>query len=120
MFGSTTIHSITFAMFQNGSQAIPAEAKLKVRLELSKEMKRGLASFQVDEKALFVDFSNIMSHGRSSLGGTFTHNISILKNAGKKITDLMVWCNKMNSSEWRPVEINGLHLLTLEKNVIQF
>ncbi|XP_057263855.1 uncharacterized protein LOC130598454 [Pezoporus wallicus] len=82
VFGNTTVHSITFAMFQNGSQAIPVEAKLKGRLELSKEMKRVLASFQVDEKALFVDFSNIMSHGHSSLSGTFTHNISFFKNAG--------------------------------------
>ncbi|KAM9555572.1 uncharacterized protein ACIB01_007669 [Guaruba guarouba] len=82
VFGNTTVHSITFAMFQNGSQAIPAEAKLKGCLELSKKMKRGLASFQVDEKALLVDFSNIMSHGHSSLSGTFTHNISFLKNAG--------------------------------------
>ncbi|XP_033921269.1 uncharacterized protein [Melopsittacus undulatus] len=82
VFGNTTVHSITFAMFQNGSQAIPVEAKLKGRLELSKELKRGLANFQVDEKALFVDFSNIMSHGHSSLSGTFAHNISFLKNAG--------------------------------------
>lgn len=82
VFGNATVHNITFAMFQNGSQAIPMEAKLKGHLELSKEMKRGLASFQVDEKALSVDFSNIMSHGHSRVSGTFTHNISFLKNAG--------------------------------------
>ncbi|XP_065541888.1 uncharacterized protein LOC136017503 [Lathamus discolor] len=82
VFGNTTVHSITFTMFQNGSQVIPVEAKMKGHLELSKEMKRGLASFQVDEKALFVDFSNIMSHGHRSLSGTFTHNISFLQNAG--------------------------------------
>ncbi|XP_055661896.1 uncharacterized protein LOC106112882 isoform X1 [Falco peregrinus] len=82
VFGNTTVHSITFAMFQNGSQAIPMEARLKGHLELSKEMKRGLASFQVDEKTLSVDFSSIMSHGHSRVSGTFTHNISFFKNAG--------------------------------------
>ncbi|XP_014791696.1 PREDICTED: uncharacterized protein LOC106884686 [Calidris pugnax] len=66
----------------NGSQAIPMEAKLKGHLELSKEMKRGLASFQVDEEALSLDFSNIMSPEHSRVSGTFTHNISLLKNAG--------------------------------------
>ncbi|XP_050762156.1 uncharacterized protein LOC127022570 [Gymnogyps californianus] len=86
VFGNTTVHNIAFAMFQNGSQAIPMEAKLKGHLELSKEMKRGLASFQVDEKALSVDFSNIMSRGHSRISGTFTHNISFLKNAGMNKT----------------------------------
>ncbi|XP_051632927.1 uncharacterized protein LOC127466297 [Manacus candei] len=82
VFGNVTVHNITVAMFQNGSLAIPVEARLKGHLELSKEMKRGLASFQVDEKALSVDFFNIMSHGHSRVSGTFTHNIDFLKNAG--------------------------------------
>uniref|UniRef100_A0A8B9NB14 Vitellinogen open beta-sheet domain-containing protein n=1 Tax=Accipiter nisus TaxID=211598 RepID=A0A8B9NB14_9AVES len=89
VFGNATVHNITFAMFQNGSQAIPMEAKLKGHLELSKEMKRGLASFQVDEKALSVDFSNIMSHGHSRVSGTFTHNISFLKNAGLPLDGIL-------------------------------
>ncbi|XP_040976270.1 uncharacterized protein LOC115335953 isoform X5 [Aquila chrysaetos chrysaetos] len=89
VFGNATVHNITFAMFQNGSQAIPVEAKLKGHLELSKEMKRGLASFQVDEKALSVDFSNIMSHGHSRVSGTFTHNISFLKNAGLPLDGIL-------------------------------
>ncbi|XP_064529642.1 uncharacterized protein LOC135423377 [Pseudopipra pipra] len=82
VFGNVTVHNITVAMFQNGSLAIPVEARLKGHLELSKEMKRGLASFQVDEKAFSVDFFNIMSHGHSRVSGTFTHNIDFLKNAG--------------------------------------
>ncbi|XP_054017227.1 uncharacterized protein LOC128897188 [Dryobates pubescens] len=82
VFGNTTIHNITFAVFQNGSQAIPMEAKIKGHLELSKEIKRLLASIQVDEKALSLDFSNIMSHGHSRVSGTFTHNSSFLQNAG--------------------------------------
>ncbi|KAJ7409931.1 hypothetical protein BTVI_55017 [Pitangus sulphuratus] len=82
VFGNVTVHNITVAMFQNGSLAIPVEARLKGHLELSKEMKRGLASFQVDEKALSVDFFNLMSHGHSRVSGTFTHNIDFLKNAG--------------------------------------
>ncbi|XP_032560203.1 uncharacterized protein LOC116795019 [Chiroxiphia lanceolata] len=82
VFGNVTVHNITVAMFQNGSLAIPVEARLKGHLELSKEMKRGLASFQVDEKALSVDFFNIMSRGHSRVSGTFTHNIDFLKNAG--------------------------------------
>ncbi|XP_064008707.1 uncharacterized protein LOC135180262 [Pogoniulus pusillus] len=82
VFGNTTIHNITFAMFQNGSQAMPMEAKLKGHLELSKEIKRLLASFQVDEKDLSLGFSNIMSPGHSSVSGTFTHNVSFLQNAG--------------------------------------
>ncbi|XP_075370784.1 uncharacterized protein LOC142415850 [Mycteria americana] len=89
VFGNTTVHNITFAMFQNGSQAIPMEAKLKGHLELSEEMKRGLASFQVDEKALSVDFSNVMSHGHSRVSGTFTHNISFLKNAGLPLDGIL-------------------------------
>lgn len=86
VFGNTSVHNITFAMFQNGSQAIPMETKLKGYLELNKEMKRGLASFQVDEKALSIDFSNVMGRGHSRVSGTFTHNISFLKNAGMKKT----------------------------------
>ncbi|KAK2543908.1 hypothetical protein Q9966_002757 [Columba livia] len=82
VFGNTTVHNVTFAVFQNGTQAIPMEAKLKGHLELSKEMKRGLASFQMDDKALSIDFSNIMSRGRSRISGTLTHNISFLTNAG--------------------------------------
>lgn len=86
VFGNTTVYNVTFAMFQNGSQAIPMEAKLKGHLELSKEMKRGLASFEVDEEALSVDFSSIMSPGHSRVSGTFMHNTSFLKNAGMKKT----------------------------------
>ncbi|XP_054698985.1 uncharacterized protein LOC129213269 isoform X2 [Grus americana] len=89
VFGNTTIHSIIFAIFQNGSQAIPMEAKLKGHLELSREMKRGLASFQVDEKALSVDFSNIMSCGHSRVSGTFTHNISFFENAGLPLDGIL-------------------------------
>lgn len=90
MFGNTTMHNITFAMFQNGSQAMPMEAKLKGHLELSKEIKRLLASFQMDEKDLSLGFSSIMSHGHSSVSGTFTHNVSFLQNAGMKKT--LTWC----------------------------
>lgn len=83
MFGNTTVHNLTVAMVQNGTQAIPGEARLKGHLELSKEKKRGLASFQVDEKALSVDFLSIMDHGHSRVSGTFTHNINFLKDAGR-------------------------------------
>ncbi|XP_054068030.1 uncharacterized protein LOC128913816 isoform X3 [Rissa tridactyla] len=89
VFGNSTVHNVTFAVFQNGSQAIPMEAKLKGHLELSKEMKRGLASFQVDEEALSVDFSNIMSPGHSRVSGTFTHNISFLKSAGLPLDGIL-------------------------------
>ncbi|KAM6378848.1 uncharacterized protein J5M81_010458 [Pluvialis apricaria] len=89
VFGNTTVHNVTFAMFQNGSQAIPMEAKLKGYLELSKEMKRGLASFKVDEEALSVDFSSIMSPGHSRVSGTFTHNTSFLKNAGLPLDGIL-------------------------------
>nr|XP_047909692.1 uncharacterized protein LOC106041217 isoform X1 [Anser cygnoides] len=82
VFGNSTIRKITFTMFQNGSQAIPVEAILKGQLELSKEMIRSLVSFHMDEKALFVDFSKVMSHGHNRVTGTLTHNISSLKNAG--------------------------------------
>lgn len=84
MFGNSSIHKITFTMFQNGSQAIPVEAILKGQLELSKEMIRSLVSFHMDEKALFVDFSKVMSHRHNRVTGTLTHNISSLKNAGMK------------------------------------
>jgi len=112
VFGNTTVHNITFAVFQNGSRAMPMEAKLRGHLELMEEMKRGLAIFQVDEKALSVGFSSIMSHGHSRVSGTFAHNISLLKNAGMKKTDLMLWCHKVSGviylSECRPVEIDVL------------
>lgn len=84
VFGKTTVHNITIAVVQNGSQAIPVEARLNGHLELSKEKKRGLASFQVDEKALSVDFFNVMDHGHGRVSGTFTHNVDFLKNAGRK------------------------------------
>ncbi|XP_041257507.1 uncharacterized protein LOC121334429 [Onychostruthus taczanowskii] len=82
VFGNTTVHNITVAMVQNGSQGIPGEARLKGHLELSKEKKRGLASFQVDEKALSVDFFNIMDRGHGTVSGTFTHNVNFLTDAG--------------------------------------
>ncbi|XP_054127144.1 uncharacterized protein LOC128933963 [Melozone crissalis] len=89
VFGNTTVHNLTVAMVQNGSQAIPGEARLKGHLELSKEKKRGLASFQVDEKALSVDFFNIMDHGHSRVSGTFTHNVDFLKDAGLPLDGIL-------------------------------
>ncbi|XP_066417236.1 uncharacterized protein [Molothrus aeneus] len=89
VFGNTTVHNLTVAMVQNGSQAIPGEARLKGHLELSKEKKRGLASFQVDEKALSVDFFNIMDHGHSRVSGTFTHNVDFLKVAGLPLDGIL-------------------------------
>ncbi|XP_063027524.1 uncharacterized protein LOC134426445 [Melospiza melodia melodia] len=89
VFENTTVHNLTVAMVQNGSQAIPGEARLKGHLELSKEKKRGLASFQVDEKALSVDFFNIMDHGHSRVSGTFTHNVDFLKDAGLPLDGIL-------------------------------
>ncbi|XP_025917655.1 uncharacterized protein LOC112964145 [Apteryx rowi] len=89
VFGNSSVHNITFAVFQNGSQAMPMEAKLKGHLELSKEIKRGLASFLVDEKALSVDFSSVMSHEYIRVSGTFAHNISSLKNAGLPLDGIL-------------------------------
>ncbi|XP_053848337.1 uncharacterized protein LOC128815553 [Vidua macroura] len=89
VFGNTTVHNITVAIVQNGSQAIPGEARLKGHLELSKEKKRGLASFQVDEKALSVDFFNIMDNGHGRVSGTFTHNVDFLKNAGLPLDGIL-------------------------------
>ncbi|XP_071300797.1 uncharacterized protein [Agelaius tricolor] len=89
VFGNTTVHNLTVAMVQNGSQAIPGEARLKGHLELSEEKKRGLASFQVDEKALSVDFFNIMDHGHSRVSGTFTHNVDFLKVAGLPLDGIL-------------------------------
>ncbi|XP_058278614.1 uncharacterized protein LOC120759796 [Hirundo rustica] len=89
VFGNATVHNITVAIIQNGSQAIPGEARLTGHLELSNEKKRGLASFQVDEKALSVDFFNIMDHGHSKVSGTFTHNVDFLKNAGLPLDGIL-------------------------------
>ncbi|KAF4791976.1 hypothetical protein TURU_125831 [Turdus rufiventris] len=89
VFGKTTVHNITIAVVQNGSQAIPVEARLNGHLELSKEKKRGLASFQVDEKALSVDFFNVMDHGHGRVSGTFTHNVDFLKNAGLPLDGIL-------------------------------
>ncbi|XP_062444584.1 uncharacterized protein LOC134147453 [Rhea pennata] len=89
-FGNSSVHSVTFAMFQNGSKAMPMEARLKGHLELSKEIKRGLASFLVDEKVLSVDFSSVMSHEYIRVSGTFTHNISSLKNAGLPLDGIFI------------------------------
>ncbi|XP_067407568.1 uncharacterized protein [Emydura macquarii macquarii] len=82
VFGNISLHNITFTLTQNGSQAVPKEVKLKGHLELNKGIKRGLASFQVDEQALCVDVSNIMNQEHRGITGTFRHNISSLKNAG--------------------------------------
>ncbi|XP_064376460.1 uncharacterized protein LOC112981027 isoform X3 [Dromaius novaehollandiae] len=89
VFGNSSVHNITFAMFQNGSEAMPMEAKLKGHLELSKEIKRVLASFLVDEKALCVDFSSVMSHEHIRVSGMFAHNISSLKNAGSPLDGIL-------------------------------
>ncbi|XP_053899120.1 uncharacterized protein LOC128844959 [Malaclemys terrapin pileata] len=82
VFGNISLHNITFTLTQNGSQAIPMEAKLKGHLELNKGIKRGLASFQVDEQALYVDVSNVMNQEQKGITGTLIHNVSSLKNAG--------------------------------------
>ncbi|XP_043379497.1 uncharacterized protein LOC102932729 isoform X4 [Chelonia mydas] len=82
VFGNISLHNITFTLTQNSSQAIPMEAKLKGHLELNKGIKRGLASFQVDEQALYVDVSNVMSQEHRGITGTLIHNINSLKNAG--------------------------------------
>nr|XP_032635524.1 uncharacterized protein LOC116824393 isoform X2 [Chelonoidis abingdonii] len=82
VFGNISLHNVTFTLTQNGSQAIPMEAKLKGHLELNKGIKRGLASFHVDEQALYVDVSNVMNQGHRGIAGTLIHNISSLKNAG--------------------------------------
>ncbi|XP_059718042.1 uncharacterized protein LOC132335482 [Haemorhous mexicanus] len=89
VFGNTTVHNLTVAMVQNGSQAIPGETRLKGHLELSKEKKRGLASFQVDEKALSVDFFTIMDCRHNRVSGTFTHNVDFLKNAGLPLDGIL-------------------------------
>ncbi|XP_077684889.1 uncharacterized protein LOC144271419 [Eretmochelys imbricata] len=82
VFGNISLHNITFTLTQNSSQAIPMEAKLKGHLELNKGIKRGLASFQVDEQALYIDVSNVMSQEHRGITGTLIHNINSLKNAG--------------------------------------
>ncbi|XP_030433966.1 uncharacterized protein LOC115658723 isoform X5 [Gopherus evgoodei] len=82
VFGNISLHNVTFTLTQNGSQAIPMEAKLKGHLELNKGIKRGLASFQVDEQALYVDVSNVMNQGHRGIAGTLIHNFTSLKNAG--------------------------------------
>ncbi|XP_075755429.1 uncharacterized protein LOC102446612 isoform X2 [Pelodiscus sinensis] len=82
VFGNISLHNITFTLTQNGSQAIPMEAKLKTHLELNKGVKRGLASFQVDGQALSMDVSNVMNREHRGITGTLIHNISSLKIAG--------------------------------------
>ncbi|XP_074867207.1 uncharacterized protein LOC142021855 [Carettochelys insculpta] len=82
VFGNISLHNITFTLTQNGSQAVPMDAKLKAHLELNKGMKRGLACFQVDGQVLYVDVSNVMNQEHGQITGTLIHNITSLKNAG--------------------------------------
>ncbi|XP_078518884.1 uncharacterized protein LOC144784068 [Lissotriton helveticus] len=82
VFGNTSLHNINVIMTQNGSQSMPMEATLKGQLELTEQIRKGEACFQMDEKSLCVDIANNIDPEHRGVTGTLTHNIGYLKNAG--------------------------------------
>ncbi|XP_053220423.1 uncharacterized protein LOC128401423 isoform X1 [Podarcis raffonei] len=76
VFGNESFHNIAVAVTQNGSRAFPREAKLRGQLELRRGIQRGLASIQVDTRALHLNISNIIILEHLGASGLPPHNIS--------------------------------------------
>ncbi|XP_033023614.1 uncharacterized protein LOC117057008 [Lacerta agilis] len=76
VFGNESFHNIAVAVTQNGSWAFPREAKLRGQLELRRGIQRGLASIQVDTRALHLNISNIINLEHLGASGMPAHNIS--------------------------------------------
>ncbi|CAI5792169.1 XP_028562168.1LOW QUALITY PROTEIN: uncharacterized protein LOC114584447 [Podarcis lilfordi] len=76
VFGNESFHNIAVAVTQNGSWAFPREAKLRGQLELRRGIQRGLASIQMDTRALHLNISNIIILEHLGASGMPAHNIS--------------------------------------------
>nr|XP_033696053.1 uncharacterized protein LOC101325118 [Tursiops truncatus] len=79
---STSVHSVTCILVQNGSQALPGELQLRGRLQAQTGSLEGQASLHADTVSLALGGVCIWGPGHSQLSVTLSHNINTLREAG--------------------------------------
>ncbi|XP_065749279.1 uncharacterized protein [Phocoena phocoena] len=79
---STSVHSVTCILVQNGSQALPGELQLRGRLQAQTGSLEGQASLHADTASLALGGVCIWGPGHGQLSVTLSHNISTLSEAG--------------------------------------
>ncbi|XP_056662125.1 uncharacterized protein LOC103099164 isoform X1 [Monodelphis domestica] len=82
MGNSSSTHSVTAVMVQNGSRAIPGELKLRGQLESQADGFRGHATFHADKTVLSLGTACITAPPHRQLSAHLAHNSSTLRNAG--------------------------------------
>lgn len=81
---STSVHSVTCILVQNGSQALPGELQLRGRLQAQTGSLEGQASLHADTASLALGGVCIWGPGHGELSVTLSHNISTLSEAGRR------------------------------------
>ncbi|XP_049555363.1 uncharacterized protein LOC101269628, partial [Orcinus orca] len=79
---STSVHSVTCILVQNGSQALPGELQLRGRLQAQTGSLEGQASLHADTVSLALGGVCIWGPGHGQLSVTLSHNINTLREAG--------------------------------------
>ncbi|KAM4632572.1 uncharacterized protein O3C94_019109 [Discoglossus pictus] len=82
VFGNGSLHNITLTFVQNGSQALPAEIKLRSHLQLEEADNSGQVCVQVDDRMLCVDILNAGVKEHQGVRGRLSHNVVSLQRAG--------------------------------------
>ncbi|XP_007462901.1 PREDICTED: uncharacterized protein LOC103069110 [Lipotes vexillifer] len=75
---STSVHSVTCILVQNGSRALPGELQLRGRLQAQMGSLEGQASLHADTASLALGGVCIWGPGHGQLSVTLSHNISTL------------------------------------------
>ncbi|XP_073503825.1 uncharacterized protein [Phyllobates terribilis] len=81
IFITGSLHNVSISFTQNGSHALPTEAKLRANVHLDDLHKHGQVCIQIDAKLLCVDLVNAADQ-EHRLKGVLSHNILSLQNAG--------------------------------------
>ncbi|XP_057606639.1 uncharacterized protein LOC130861610 [Hippopotamus amphibius kiboko] len=79
---STSVHSVTCFLAQNGSRAFPGELQLRGRLQAQTGSLEGQASFRADTASLALGGVCTWGPGHDHLSGRLSHNIHTLSEAG--------------------------------------
>ncbi|XP_057385670.1 uncharacterized protein LOC130704922 [Balaenoptera acutorostrata] len=79
---STSMHSVTCILAQNGSRALPGELQLRGRLQAQTGSLEGQASLRADTASLALGGVCIWAPGHGQLSVRLSHNISTLSEAG--------------------------------------
>ncbi|XP_049495320.1 uncharacterized protein LOC125928630 [Panthera uncia] len=79
---STSMHSVTCILAQNGTRALPRELWLRGRLQAQTGSLGGQANFRADAASLALGGVCAWGPGHGRLSGSLSHNISTLSEAG--------------------------------------